>query len=130
VSLLYVIDTGQQAIFMHLSGVISDWELGTRAQQVWEEPAFRPQFARLIDASDVIDWRAETSLLRAIASDVRMNNPSKVALVAQSEPILTQLNLYVESLAGIPAQIFRTVHEAIGWLGVRPPEPWPPEERG
>ncbi len=126
-SLSYVIDSGQRCIFMHLWGVITEWELGTRAQQLWEEPAFQPHLARLIDASDVTDWQADTNLLRAIASDLRPNAPRKVAMVAQSKPVLAELNVYAESLAGIPAQVFPTVQDAMHWLGVRLPETWPPQ---
>ena len=113
---------------MRMSGVIGDWELGTRAQQLWAEPAYQPHFARLIDASGSLEWRAGTSLVRAIASDVRMNGPRKVALVAQSEPVLSEFNLYAESLAGVPARVFGSIHDALIWLGLRLPEPWPPED--
>jgi hypothetical protein len=105
--------------------VINDWELGTRAQELWDDSTFRPHFARLIDASDVSEWRAGASLLRAIASDVRIKSPRKVALVANSEPVLTEINLYAESLADTPAQVFGTVDEAVVWLGVHWPEAWP-----
>src|SRR4051794_5354160 len=128
VSLLYVIDDYQQCIFMHLSGVMGDWELGTRAQDLWQEPAFQPNFARFVDGSDIVEWRAETSLVRAIASDVRAKRPRKVALVGRAEPVLAGFKMYAESLAGIPAQVFGDIYEAITWLGVQLPEPWPPEQ--
>lgn len=127
VSLLYVIDAPQKCIFMHLSGEIGTWELGTRVQQLWGEPAFNPYFARLIQASDVIKWAAETSLLRAIATDVRVKSPSKVAMVAQAEPVISEFKLYVESLTGVPARVFDRLQEAAEWLGIRLPEPWPPQ---
>src|SRR5690348_14355363 len=114
---------------MHLSGLINDWELGTKAQQLWEEPRYGPHFARFIQASNSLEWRAETSLIRAIASDVRSSGPRKVALVAQYEPMLTVFKHYSENLVGIAARVFQTIHEAIAWLPVRLPEPWPPEER-
>jgi hypothetical protein len=126
---LYFIDDDQQCIFMHFSGVIDDWDLGTHAQQVWADPAFHPHFARLIDASEVSEWRAGATLLRAIASDVRIKSPRKVALVAQSEPVLAELNLYAASLADTPAQVFSNIADALVWLGVRLPESWPPEGR-
>jgi hypothetical protein len=113
---------------MHLSAAIDDWELGTKAQRLWAEPAFGPHFARLVYAEDPLEWRAGTSLMHAIASDVRSGGPSKVALVAQNEPVLTGFKQYAENLMGIPARVFQTIEEAIAWLGVRLPEPWPPEE--
>lgn len=127
-SLTYVIDEQQQCIFMHLSGVIGEWELGTAAQQLWAEPAFRPQFARFIDVSQLNELRTGTSLLRAIASDVRAKSPRRVALAAHSETILADVKLYAESLDGVPVRLFHNVGEAIAWLGVHLPTPWPPAE--
>lgn len=114
---------------MCISGVIGDWELGTKAQQLWDEPAYKPHFARLIDASDILAWRAGTSLLRAIASDVRIGSPRRVAMVAKSEPVLAQFKLYAEDLRDIPAQVFTAIDDALVWLNVRLPHPWPPEDR-
>jgi len=128
VSLTYVIDEQQQCIFMHLSGVIGEWELGTKAQQLWAEPAFRPDFARFIDVSCLAELRAGTRLLRAIASDVRAKIPSKVALVAPSETVLPDISFYAESLDGVPVRVFHDVAEGIAWLGVHLPIPWPPAE--
>jgi hypothetical protein len=128
VSLAYVIDEQQQCVFIHLSGVIGAWELGTTAQQLWAEPAFDPRFARLIDLSQLTELRAGTSLLRAIASDVRAKSPSKVALAAHSETVLADIKLYAESLDGVPVSIFHSVAEAIAWLGVHLPTHWPPRE--
>lgn len=124
--LCYLIDSAQHCIFVHLSGAIDDWELGTKAQRLWAEPAFVPHFARLIHASDTLEWRAGTSLLRAIATDVRTSGPTRVAMVARHEPVLTEFTQYAESLAGLPARVFPALDEAIAWLGVRLPEPWPP----
>ena len=124
----YVIDEEQQCIFMQLSGVIGEWELGTAAQQLWAEPAFRPHFARFVDVSRMIELRAGTGLLRAIASDVRAKSPSRVALIAPSETVIADVRLYAESLAGVPVRLFHTVGEAIAWLGVHLPTPWPPAE--
>lgn len=124
----YVIDDQQQCIFMHLSGVIGEWELGTTAQQLWAEPAFRPDFARFIDVSSLIELRAGTRLLRAIASDVRAKTPSRVAFVAPSETVLADINLYAESLEGVSVRLFHDVAEGIAWLGVHLPIRWPPAE--
>ena len=126
--LCYFIDVEQHCIFMHLSGAIDEWELGTKAQRLWAEPAFIPHFARLIQASDSLEWRAGTPLLRAIASDVRSSAPTGVAMVAQNEPVFTDFTRYAESLAGVPARVFHVLEDAIAWLGVRLPEPWPPQE--
>jgi len=49
-------------------------------------------------------------------------------LVGRSEPVLAEFKIYADSLAGIPAQVFRDIYEAITWLGVQLPEPWPPEQ--
>lgn len=124
----YVIDEQQQCIFMHLSGVIGEWELGTAAQHLWAEPAFRPQFARFIDFSSLIELRAGTSLLRAIASDVRAKSPTRVALAADSGAVLADITFYAESLEGVPVRLFHNVDEAIDWLDVHLPIPWPPPE--
>jgi hypothetical protein len=125
--MLYIIDDCQRCIFVYLSGVVGDWELGTTAQRLWEETASNNQFARLIDGSNIAEWRAGKALVRAIASDVRLKSPSKVGMVAQTEPVLADFKIYTESLAGIPARVFERVDEAIEWLGVRLPEVWPPE---
>lgn len=113
---------------MHLSDVIDDWELGTKAQRLWAEPVFVAHFARLIHASDNLEWRAGPSLLRAIASDVRTGGPTGVALVAPYGPVFTEFKVYAENLADVPARLFHALDEAIAWLGVRLPEPWPPQE--
>jgi hypothetical protein len=126
--LTYVIDEQQHCVFIHLSGVIGAWELGTAAQQLWAEPAFDPRFARLVDFSELKELRAETSLLRAIASDVRAKSPSRVALAAQSETVLADIQFYAESLEGVPVSLFHSVAEAIAWLGVHLPAHWPPRE--
>lgn len=127
-SLTYVIDEQQKCIFMHLSGVIGEWELGTTAQHLWADPAFRPQFARLIDLLNLTELRAGTSLLHAIASDVRAKSPTRVALAADSGTVLADITFYAESLEGVPVRLFHNVDEAIDWLDVHLPIPWPPLE--
>jgi hypothetical protein len=106
--------------------VIGAWELGTAAQQLWAEPAFDPRFARLVDFSDLTELRAGTSLLRAIASDVRATSPSRVALAADAETVLEDIKFYAESLDGVPVRLFHSVAEAIAWLGVHLPAHRPP----
>ena len=99
--LLYAIDSAQQCTFMHVSGVIDDWELGTTVQQLWDEDLFDPGYARVIDAWSISEWRADTGLLRAIATDVRAKHPRQVALVARSEPVVAEFQIYVDSLGDI-----------------------------
>jgi hypothetical protein len=124
--LTYVIDDEQQCVFIHLSGVIDAWELGTAAQQLWAEPAFDPHFARFVDFSELIELRAGASLIRAIASDVRATTPTRVALVARPATVLADIKLYADSLQGVPVSLFDGVADAIAWLGVHLPVPWPP----
>src|SRR5690349_14816698 len=107
---------------MHASGVIDDWELGTKVQKLWDEDLFNPEYARVIDAWSVAEWRADTRLLRAIATDVRAKHPRQVAMLARSEPVLAEFQIYVDSLGDIPGRVFESLGQAISWVGVRLPD--------
>jgi hypothetical protein len=123
----YFIDTGQGCIFMHVSGVIDDWELGTAVQRLWHDQAFDPKYSRLIDGSEISEMRTGSNLLQAIAEDVRSNEPRKIALVAKSEQVRSVFELYKASLTGVSSSLFTNLETAIRWLGVELPRPWPPE---
>lgn len=128
--LAFTIDARQKCIFVHLSGTIADWALGTLAQEVWEHNDFDPTFARMYDALEISSWQTDPSLLHAIGGDVRVREPKSVALIARSEAVVTGFSLIFDSLRGTPSRVFDDLHEAASWLGVTLPDPWPPNIEG
>ncbi len=124
----YLIDVEQRCVFMHLSDVIDDWTLGTTAQQLWAEQAFNPTYSRLVDGTAVSAMKTDFKLLQAIAADVRSRHPEKVALVADSEDVQLAFEQYRSSLNGVSSRLFASVEDALSWLGLHLPSPWPPPE--
>jgi hypothetical protein len=112
---------------MYLYGSIDDWDLGTRAQALWDDPAFDPRFARLVDASAITQMTLAPTMVKAIAEDVRNNDAPKVALIARSDTIRDVFAEYRTALIGVPAQIFRELRDGARWLGIHLPSIWPPE---
>jgi hypothetical protein len=123
----YVIETNQRCVFLHVSGVIDNWTLARALQRLWGERDFDPQYSRLVDGSEVSDMQTDSDLLQAIATDVRSKPPRKIALVPPaSERVRSAFNAYRESLGDVSSRVFTTVEDAVSWLDVDLPQPWPP----
>jgi hypothetical protein len=124
-SLNYVVDRSQRCIFVWLSDVVEDWELGNGAQHIWEDADFDPRYVRLIDGTTAVEIRAGLGMVRAIAEDVRLKS-GNVALVCSSAAVGTVFDEYAGALTGVLVRVFDDIASAAAWLDVQLPSPWPP----
>jgi hypothetical protein len=124
-SLNYVVDHSQRCIFVWLSDVVEDWELGNGAQHIWADTDFDPHYVRLIDGTTAVEIRAGLGMVHAIAEDVRLKS-GNVALVCSSEAVGAVFNEYVSALTGVLARVFDDIASAAAWLDIQLPTPWPP----
>lgn len=124
--LAYVIDAEQRCVFVYLCGRIGDWELGTETQRLWNDPNFDTRYKRLIDGTAITKMELGHEFVHAIAEDVRLGGPQKVALVSDSKAVDGPFVEYADALHGVGALVFGDVATAVAWLEVVLPEPWPP----
>jgi hypothetical protein len=114
----YRIDEQQKCIFVSLYGDMDEWDLGAGAQKLLADPRFKPDFARLVDASDLNIVAIQPTFMKAIAEDFRTQTTARLALVSASHPAYQLLKLYRDALKGVDCRVFRDRNAALKWLGV------------
>lgn len=121
----YIVDAGQRCIFIHLSGVVTSWEIGTNAQRVWGDERFEPFYSRLVDCSDVLEL-PDSPVIQAIGEDSSSDRVLRMAAIIP-EKLRNVLHANRNHLKSFEIETFRSPADAAEWLGVSLPVPWPPE---
>jgi hypothetical protein len=93
VAMSYQIDVDRKWIFQRVCGEIGKWDLGVDLQRLWADPQFNPEYARLVDATDVTGTTIRPGFFQAIAEDFRAKTFGKVALLATSESMYQLLEV-------------------------------------
>jgi|SRR3954452_6064935 hypothetical protein len=105
-------------IIVRLEGIVTDGDLIEGQQHMFSDPLFKGDYARLIDATDVVMFTVSTDTVRALATAAVDRGLRKAALISNNTDFVERLMRLYEKNASPPADVavYKNMEEALQWL--------------
>jgi hypothetical protein len=116
----YRIDKSERVVYSRAWGVFTDEDLAETRASLFTDPAFSPDFAIVIDLSDVTELRLTSRALLNLAMTSRFAPTVRRAIVVSSDVAYGMARMFA-ILTGREerVQVFRDRASALEWLEVR-----------
>jgi len=92
-------------IIVSLDGIVTDRDLIEGQQQMFSDPLFKGDYARLVDATDVVIFAVSTDTVRAVATAAVERGLRKAALISNNTDFVSELMRLYEEYASPPAEV-------------------------
>src|SRR4051794_18970085 len=105
-------------IIVRFEGVLTDSDLIEEQRRMFSDPLFKGDYARLVDATDVVMMRVSADTVRAVAAAAVERGLRKAALISNNTDLVFGLMRMYEGYASPPAEVavFQSTDEALQWL--------------
>jgi hypothetical protein len=104
-------------ILIVLAGVVNDRELLEAQTDLFDNPAFRGELPRLVDATGVAEMRLSAAMVRHLAHSAYDRGLRRSALVANDMDLVYGLmRMYAAYTGDAEVEVFRDREAALEWL--------------
>lgn len=112
----------EDTVLVVLMGVVEDREMIEAQNDLFQNPAFRGDLPRLIDATGVMALRLSANVIRHLSIAAYDRGLRKSALVTnQTDIVFGLMRMYAGYTADAEVEVFRDRPLAIAWLEGKPP---------
>ncbi len=113
------IDPDRRLVVTAGEGILTGDEVRANQRALRAEPAFDPGYDHLFDMSRVAELRVPPDQLRELAAVAIFEPESRRAVVAPEDVMVALARTYgsLRDLSDDALQVFRTLREALAWLG-------------
>lgn len=116
-SINYRIDASHGMIFTNFSDMVTDSDFQDFMDAFAQDPAFNPNFAHLVDWSQIVSFKISTAAIAAVARKQLFSSHAKRAIVAPNDCIFGMARMLQMQQDG-SLEVFRSLAEAQEWLGI------------
>ena len=109
-----------ECIFVTLFGVVDGAELLEAQKILFEDPAFRGEYSRLIDASQCDYLAIDGVTVYYVSKSAERRGLKRAALVANNSVQFGLMRMYEGYNPSATCEVFRDVATAIKWLAPPP----------
>ena len=122
----YHIDGKLGIVFVRAWGTYTDEEMLDLQRRIHADPAFDPEYDKLVDLSQIDHLPVTTQGTRTLTALSRWGAGSRRAVIAPDDHTfaMSRMNQNLREAQEQPAAaVFRTKGEALSWLGIEEVEP-------